>query len=498
MEMAAAIKELHDRCAIYTTATTASRLLDMVGWTAEADLSKCVLLEPCVGEGAILLEGARRLIASMLNNRRSLSKAALLPRIKGFEFHPEAARLARINLCLQLLDSGIRSATARALSEGWIRERDFLLEPPQRATHIAANPPYVRWGKLPLMLAKKYRDVLPTAATRGDLSVAFLHRMQEWAREGGAISALVSDRWMYAQYGEEFVKDTKAQGWSIDVADERPSNPFVREVGAYSAIVLLTRGRALERAEITTSRTTARSLHGKLVARHGTLAHAGCRIRVGPALGAGKTFIFDADQPIDVEDELVRPFVSKQDLTNSEVTAPRRRVVVPYDRAGTLIDLIHWPRFARWAASHEDILTRRSQFRDSKQYWRTIDAVPSQWAISPKLLLPELCNKPVTTIDRTGSIPAHSIYAIWSEEWPIEVLQRVLNAGLLELTSKAEAPTLKSGWMRFYKRFLMRTPLPKWVNLSSRDQVGLGAAGDKFERAFERLFGFRPGALSGP
>lgn len=280
MEFAAAIQQLHDRCAVYTSASTASRLLDMIGWTAEADLSKSVLLEPCVGEGAILLEGARRLIASMRSKRRGLDKAALLPRIKGFEFHPGAASVASISLRRLLSEAGVSWTTACQLTEKWIRQRDFLLERPIRATHVAANPPYVRWGKLPQVLAKRYRGVLPPAATRGDLSVAFLHRMQEWACENGAISALVSDRWMYAQYGEDFVKETLTHGWTINVVDERPADPFVREVGAYSAIVLLTKGKDVGRSVAATTRSAACALHSVLLARHGTLGDAGCRVRV--------------------------------------------------------------------------------------------------------------------------------------------------------------------------------------------------------------------------
>jgi hypothetical protein len=178
MKLAEAIQELHDRCAIYTSAATASRLLDMIGWTSGADLSRGVLLEPCVGDGAILLEGARRLIASMRSTKRGLSKAALLPRIKGFEFHRGAAQKARRNLRRMLLEEGIGWSAASELASRWVRERDFLLERPLRATHVAANPPYIRWAKLPPMLATAYREALPAAAARGDLSIAFLHRMQ--------------------------------------------------------------------------------------------------------------------------------------------------------------------------------------------------------------------------------------------------------------------------------------------------------------------------------
>lgn len=496
MGLTTAIQELHDRCAIYTSVQTASRLLDIIGWTSDANLSRSVLLEPCVGEGVILLEGVRRLLASFRSHGRSLSKASLIPRIKGFEFHPGAARSARLNLRRLLIEEGFAWDTASELAETWIRQRDFLLERPFRATHIAANPPYVRWTKLPPMLAKTYRDALPSAVTRGDLSVSFLYRMQEWARECGTIAALVSDRWMYAQYGEEFVKDTGARGWSIQIADERPLEPFVRQVGAYSAIVVLTRENGewhcIPRP---TSRTQAQTLHRALISKHGTLGAAGCHVRVGPALGAGRTFIVEPGEAVDVEEDLVRSFVSKQDLIGGEVVAPRLRVVVPYDRGGKLIDPAEWPRFARWVAGHRETLSSRSQFRDTEQYWRTIDAVPAQWAATPKLLLPELCNRPLTAVDRTGSIPAHSLYAIWSDEWPIEILQRVLNAGLLELTAEAEAPKLKLGWVRFYKRFLMRTPLPKWSILTQEAQQALAATGEVFDEAFDWLFGFRPGTL---
>ncbi|HSP24067.1 MAG TPA: hypothetical protein VLQ65_02735, partial [Saliniramus sp.] len=69
----------------------------------------------------------------------------------------------------------------------------------------------------------------------------------------------------------------------------------------------------------------------------------------------------------------------------------------------------------------------------------------------------------------------------------------MLNAGLLELTARAEAPRLKLGWFRFYKRFLVRTPLPKWPTLSTTDQLDLQESGEGFNATFRELFGFSPG-----
>lgn len=492
MELHAAIEQLHNRCAVYTSRPTAARLLDLAGWTASADLSKSVLLEPCVGEGAILLEGVLRLIRSQSLNGRLLSYEELKPRIKGFELHPGAVATVSERLKALLITEGISSSLADELLEAWICEEDFLLAPQEAATHVVANPPYVRWKNLPPPLAALYKKALPPASTNGDLSVAFLDRMQGWASNDGCIVALISDRFLFAQYGDAFLKMTKSRGWTISIADERPSDPFVKAVGAYSAIVVLTQRSSVLQSLPVTRRECARITHQDLLARYGSLSEAGCMVRVGPALGAGRTFILAENEATEVEEELVRPFVERKDLKGLEVSCCRLRVVVPYDLNGTLIELSRWPGFQAWINKRKDALSKRSHFEE-QQYWRTIDAVPAIWSTGPKLLLPELSNRPFVTVDRTGAIPAHSLYAIWPGEWPIEVLQRVLNGGLLDLTARAEAPALNMGWMRFYKRFLMRTPLPKWEQLSSQVQEGLSSGSDTiFENAFYDLFGFAP------
>lgn len=495
MSEAEAVQQLHERCAIYTSAEAAAQLLDAIGWTATADLGTLSLLEPSVGEGAILLEGVRRLVASMRSHGRGCAKAKLLPRIKGFEIHPATARTARILVRRELMNLGLAWDTAAELADHWVQERDFLLERPGRVTHVVANPPYVRWSKVPAALADRYRRVLPVSTTRGDLSVAFLHRMQEWAGEG-VVGALVSDRWMFAQYAEAFVKDLQALGWSIHVVDERPAQPFVRTVGAYCAMVVLRRTLLdVPTPARSTERSRAKAWHAALVALHGTLGEAGCTVRVGPALGAGRTFIVEKDALADVEQELVRPFLERKDLANGDNPVAQRRVIVPYDRAGRLVEPSAWPRFEVWARAHKDALSARSHFSGSGHYWRTIDAVPALWSAAPKLLLPELCTRPSVIVDNTAAIPAHSIYAIWPGAWPVDALTRVLNGGLLEITARAEAPTLKSGWYRFYKRFIVRTPLPKWTELPDDDRAALSSDDGKFSTAFERLFGFPPGRL---
>lgn len=488
---------MHDRCAIYTASETAARLLDVVGWTAEEDLSTQVFLEPCAGEGSILIEAVERLIASFRQHGHALAKRRLLPRIKSFEFHGPVAAEARRAVRLVLMREGVRWDTSGALADAWVRQADFLLETAGSATHVAANPPYLRWGKLPPLLAKEYRANLRAISTRGDVAVAFLDRMLVWAGNTGQISALVSDRWMFAQYGAAFIADLKEKGWNLTVVDDQPVSPFVRQVGVSSAIVRLDR-KALEVAGEQSRRDLARIVHARLLARHGSLDAAGCSVRVGPALGCGDTYLVSDTEADAIESELVRPFVSRAMLDGTALEKSQAKVAVPYDRTGRLIELEDWPRFAQWASNHKDKLAARSHFSKGKRWWRTIDVIGPQWDQQPKLLLAEMCKEIATTIDRSGGIPAHSVYAIWSTEWPIEALQRVLNGGLLRLTAEAEAPRLKSSWFRFYKRFIVRTPLPKWSALSVNVQTALtGNDMLRFAAVYSELFEHAP-TLSSP
>ncbi|QNO26377.1 N-6 DNA methylase [Sphingopyxis sp. OPL5] len=492
MKIAAAIKEMHEKCAVYTASETANRLLDIAEWTAGRDLTSAVLLEPCAGEGAILVEAVRRLIASFRQHDRPLATRSLKARIKAFEFHGPAAAAARRAVRLVLMNEGIGWAASGLLAEAWVHEADFLLHEPAKATHVVANPPYLRWSKLPLSLAAEYRKSLRPLSTRGDVAVAFLDRMIEWTRPNGRIAALVSDRWMFAQYGADFIADIKGKGWSLAVIDDQPVAPFVRRVGVSSAIVRLSMGAPISPSPDSV-REIARTRHAALVTKYGTLADAGCIVKVGPALGCGETFLLDATEAATIENELVRPYLSRKALTGGVIDYADLNVVVPYDRRGQAIEIEYWPNFLKWARKHETSLKARSHVQGQERWWKTIDAIGSQWNDEPKLLLGEMSTHAEVSLDLSGSIPAHSVYAIWSSEWPIEALQRVLNAGLLQLTAEAEAPRLKQRWFRFYKRFIVRTPLPKWTALSKEEQLAFeGENAEFFTAAFYKMFGFWP------
>src|SRR5262249_36040692 len=159
------------RCGIYTKPAVVSRILDGVGWQEKMDLSSSSLLEPAAGDGAFVVEAARRLVRSYRRHGIELTAASLRGRIKAIELHPREARSARKRVINALRELDVHRRTAVACARDWLSNADFLLTKiePQGFTHAVGNPPYVRWSKIPPELKAKYTRQLPRDLIGGDL-----------------------------------------------------------------------------------------------------------------------------------------------------------------------------------------------------------------------------------------------------------------------------------------------------------------------------------------
>src|SRR5438309_4488392 len=94
-KVSAEIKALHRRCGVYTKPEVVRRILDAIGWRANVDLSQACLLEPAAGDGAFVVEAARRLVASFVRLGIELRADTLLGRIIAYELHAGEAKAAR-------------------------------------------------------------------------------------------------------------------------------------------------------------------------------------------------------------------------------------------------------------------------------------------------------------------------------------------------------------------------------------------------------------------
>ena len=428
----------------------AGSILDNVGWRATVDLTNARLLEPAAGDGAFLVQAAKRLVASFRSRDIEPTIARLRPRITAFELHPGAASDARSRVRTALRQMQVHHGTAAACAKAWIRNADFLLseQPAPDHTHAVGNPPYVRWSRIPARLKSIYDRRLPRHVTQGDLFLPFLDRAFRSLRPAGKCGFLCSDRWMYMAFGERF-----RQEWMpwLDILSNdsvNPSDVFDRHVDAYPTILV---------ASKRSTPKTRRRAPGPNAGR--TLHELHYVIKAGPALGHAPAFVVEPDED-DVEHELLHPWIESSDVLDGSIGWSGRRVVVLFDDDGRLHDLRRFPRLGRRLRRFTHALRNRWIVRNGAPWYRTIDRIRAVDWRRPKLLVPELAKVPRIAVDRSGAIPSHGVYAIFAPDDRIEDLYDVLRDGGLARALDGIAPRLKGNYTRCYKLFLAEIRIP--------------------------------------
>lgn len=440
-----AIAALHDLCGVYTKPRLVRCVLDRIGWTADADLAGTTLLEPAAGNGAFLVEAAVRLVRSLRRRGAAPTIKHLRERILAFELVADEAAKARRAIVDALVGIRLHHATARAAAAAWVKSEDFLLAElqPRRFTHVAGNPPYVRWAKVPSALRATYADHLPDDIARGDLLLPFLDRCFSLLAPGGRCGFVCSDRWRYTVYARAFRAKWLDRLDIESTPAERPSEAFDREVYVYPDI-------------LTASLRTSPRPATKSTRKQGkTLEELGCTVRVGPALGLTKAFVVGPGET-PVEPDVLHPWVATHEVHEGAVKRRGWHVVSTADTDGNPLDFAAYPKLAAHLEKHRKELERRYIVRQGAVWYRTIDRViPADWS-APKLLVPELAKVPRLAIDRSGAIPSHGIYAIFAPDGDIEVIYERLRDGKLAKALAPVAPKVKGAYTRCYRRFLMQ------------------------------------------
>ena len=228
------------------------------------------------------------------------------------------------------------------------------------------------------------------------------------------------------------------------------SATFVRDVDAYSTRLVLKRVSG------------AIAVPSPRVRRLRTVAEAGFRVRVGPALGFTPAYVLEPDES-EVEPELLALFVDGREIEEGRIRSKGRRVIALHGQDGKLLPLSRYARAYARLRRFRPVLEQRSIVRTSGLPWYApIDRVrPQDWQ-AIKLLVPELSKVPRVAIDKSGAIPSHGVYAVFG---PSAAAQDDLYAhwrdGGLARALEGFAPKVKGGYVRCYKRFLDALPAPK-------------------------------------
>lgn len=509
---------VHRKSAIFTAPVVAESLLDAVGWRADKGLASCRLLEPACGEGAILVPAAVRLFESLRLAGSPLEFERLQDRILAYEIDAGTAEIARGRMASALRAIGVSLDLAELLVAHWIRNEDFVLARHDRSfTHVATNPPYLRWSRIPARLRKLYEAVLPRHVARGDLSLAFLWRALDVVETGGAVSFLFPDRWLRSKYGEKFRAELSGRVSLIGHVETHDLAVFSgsRKVETYPAISVFKVGggpaaepffrRATSLADVANfcldvgtrqyplvtvdlgspPSVIARSggallwdddatrLVADLCDRYPVIRDAGMTIRCGTALGAASTFVLEDSRAVEA-DRLV-PFVRTQDIKPSGEVVPSAWLANPWNCEGKLVDLRDFPKLLAKLSAERERLEARACVRSPAEWHRTIDKIRPDMVASPKIIIAGMADCARVGLSTGGCQPGNALYAIYPGAWPLPELARLLRAGALDLFAQVLAPRLRNGSKRFDGYVLGQVRLPPWGQLGSEQRAMLAA-----------------------
>jgi len=502
---------------VFTRQWVVELMLDLVGYTPDADLGAKVIVEPSCGRGAFLLPIVERLAQSCAAYGRPLSE--LEGAIAGFDLLDHNAEIARKAVVAKLIDLGEILESAERLAQRWVATGDFLLseEPVRPVDFVVGNPPYVRLEDVPGEVSDAYRSRWSTMRGRADIYIGFFEKGLSLLGPEGRLAYICADRWMRNQYGT-YLRKLVSSRYAVDsVMVMHDVDAFEEEVSAYPAITMLRNGvqgpvrvvdanaffdqheaslildwlhnpqqalpasRGFEAGELTSwfegadlwpaGSPNTLELLANLEKQFDPLEDSRTGTRVGIGVATGCDEIYIQTEAEGVETDRLLPLLTARDIATGYLEWSGKHLINPWGENG-LVVLDDYPGLADHYERHSKILRSRHVARKQPEGWyRTIDRIDPELIDRPKLLLPDIKALSHPVLDPGGFYPHHNLYYIVSDAWDLEVLGGLLLSDIANLFVGAYCVKMRGGTYRFQAQYLrkIRVPAPNSINLSLKE-----------------------------
>ncbi len=149
------------------------------------------------------------------------------------------------------------------------------------------------------------------------------------------------------------------------------------------------------------------------------------KIRVGVKSTADKVFVrSDWDKLPDGRPELLRPLITRKCARRFKAVVPTKaehlkEILYPHEateNGRAAVDLRRYPKAASYLEKHRDVLQARTYLIEAGRNWYElwVPQDPAAWS-SPKLVFPDITDKPVFWIDMDGDIVNGECYWLQCE-----------------------------------------------------------------------------------
>ncbi|WP_371773135.1 Eco57I restriction-modification methylase domain-containing protein [Streptomyces sp. NBC_01438] len=511
---------------VFTRRWVVDLALDLLGYTADKDLTEVRLVEPACGAGAFLVAIASRISSSCRAHDRPITDS--LSAVRALDLLDRNVLRSRTTVEAQLVAEGWPAEESRKVAATWVEQGDYLLQADagHRADYVVGNPPYIRLEDVPDARMTAYRQACTTMGGRADIYVGFYEVALRSLAPEGRLGFICADRWMRNQYGRRLRQMVRSR-FSMDVAlVMHDVDAFENQVSAYPAITIISnqaQGRAVaadttrefgsaqardfvywcaqdSSESITTTAFQAARMPNwfpdedswpaasparlavleELTERFRLLEDdkTGTRVGIGIATGADKVFLTE-DKGL-VESDRLLPMAMVRDTTSGALDWHGTHLVNPWTAEGRLVDLAAYPRLASYFEGHGTALRKRYiATKQPDRWYKTIDKVDHRLIGRPKLLLPDMKLTIHPVLDEGGLYPHHNLYFIVSDAWDMRVLGGLLLSKVAEAFVEAYAVKMRGGTIRFQAQYLRKIRVPDPQAISESDQVALREAFDK-------------------
>ena len=464
---------------VFTKPQIVDYMLDLVGYTADKDLSSVSIMEPSCGEGRFIMSIIRRLKESAFRF--------------GFDFNDAYHRNIsasdideeKVSHCIERIKIAFPEIVNPDIS---VVAEDFLLADHKQVDIVIGNPPYIRYEQIPKDKLDIYKRRFVTFYYRADMYVLFFEHSLRQLKHNGKHCFICANRWMKNRYGRKLRELVARCSNLCTIINMEGADAFDENVLAYPAITLVENNsdrKVLKYAETKNSMTLKEQTFISLPSPESeewnnvfnaenhdttfkTIEEQGFKIGVGVATGADGIFISKDIKGL-VEDELLIPSLNARDLKGNTLKWGGRYLLNPYDKNGRLINLDVHPKAKRYLEAHrERLMSRHKASRNPAAWYGTIDKVSPSLQSQPKILLPDISGNDYIFVDKGEYYPQHNIYYITGGKGnELELLAALLMSDYVRTQLNNVTNKMNGGYARWQSQHLRKLHIPTIAGINN-------------------------------
>jgi 16S rRNA G966 N2-methylase RsmD len=415
---------------VNTKPTVVSKMLDLVRYKSDFNLSKIKILEPSAGKGAFAIEILERLYKSSkkfeFNFQESLSNVFLC------EIDGQIASYLKENIENLFKELSISANFSNLFIDDFLKLNLY-----GKFDIIIGNPPYVRNENIPEQSKLIYQSKYQTFTHRSDLYIPFFERALNLLENNGLLSYVCSNRWFKNQYGKSLRELIANQYQVISIIDLEKADIFEEEVLGYPAITIISNKKGnfysrysevpdldsfLQfeqnsensiRLKLSKSNWFSYSYNGYSFEKYlSKIEKQHFKIGIGVATGRDSIFISSSFKG-KIEDELLLPILTSKGVKDDNIDWQGNYIINPFNKRGELIYLNEFPLAKKYFLKNRDeLLKRHVAKKDKTKYYRTIDKIRTKLVAQPKIILPDISRNRFIHVDSGNYYPHHNLYYI--------------------------------------------------------------------------------------